>query len=95
MNLKYTLRRLSALLLVLVLLLPAAAFPAFSYAPEELPDCFPEIARVEASCRYADCRHMKEPDCAVRAAVAAGEIPQSRYESYTVMLTEALQRKSY
>ena len=75
-----------------------STFETESYAqiaPEELPDCFPEIARVEASCRYADCRHMKEPDCAVRAAVAAGEIPQSRYESYTVMLTEALQRKSY
>ncbi len=64
-------------------------------APEELPECFPEIAAVTEPCRYADCRHLKEPDCAVRAAVAAGEIPQSRYESYTVMLSEALQRKSY
>lgn len=64
-------------------------------APEELGDCFPEIAAVDAPCRYADCRHLKEPDCAVRAAVAAGNIPQSRYESYTVMMQESLARKTY
>lgn len=69
------------------------AYAAIS--PEELGDCFPEIAAVQAPCRYADCRHMKEPDCAVRAAVAAGEIPQSRYDSYTVMMQEALARKVY
>lgn len=75
-----------------------STFETESYAqiaPEELPDCFPEIAGIGEPCRYADCRHMKEPGCAVRAAVAAGEIPQSRYESYTVMLGEALQRKNY
>ena len=55
----------------------------------ELPDCFPEIAAVEAPCRYADCRHLKEPGCAVREAVAGGKIAQSRYESYTVMMQEA------
>ena len=64
-------------------------------APEELADCFPEIAAVEAPCRYADCRHLKEPGCAVREAVADGRIPQSRYESYTVMLSEAMQRKTW
>ncbi len=64
-------------------------------APDELADCFPEIQAVSAPCRYADCRHLKEPDCAVRSAVQAGEIPQSRYESYTVMLTEALSRPQY
>ncbi|MBQ8921103.1 MAG: ribosome small subunit-dependent GTPase A [Oscillospiraceae bacterium] len=56
-------------------------------APEELAGCFPELRRTEAPCRYADCRHLREPGCAVRAAVEAGEIPQSRYESYTEMLT--------
>ncbi|MBR6106567.1 MAG: ribosome small subunit-dependent GTPase A [Oscillospiraceae bacterium] len=64
-------------------------------APDETADCFPEIAGVDTPCRYADCRHLKEPGCAVREAVAAGVIPQSRYESYTVMLSEALQRKAW
>lgn len=64
-------------------------------APDELADCFPELRAVEKPCRYADCRHMKEPDCAVRSAVKAGAIPRSRYESYTVMMQEALARKQY
>lgn len=64
-------------------------------APEALGDCFPEIAAVEAPCRYADCRHLKEPDCAVRRAVAEGAIPQSRYDSYAVMMQEAMSRKEY
>lgn len=64
-------------------------------APDELADCFPELRRVETPCRYADCRHLKEPGCAVRAAVDAGEIEKLRYESYTVMLQEAQARKTY
>jgi ribosome biogenesis GTPase len=64
-------------------------------APDELADCFPELQRVSEPCRYADCRHLKEPGCAVRQAVADGEIVQSRYDSYTVMLQEAMARKAY
>ena len=64
-------------------------------APDELADCFPEISAVTAPCRYADCRHLKEPGCAVRQAVADGEIEKLRYESYTVMLQEAMARKTY
>ena len=70
-----------------------STFVTESYAritPQELPGCFPELAAVTGTCRYADCRHLKEPDCAVRAAVKAGQIAESRYESYTVMLTEAM-----
>jgi ribosome biogenesis GTPase len=33
-------------------------------------------------CRFSDCTHLHEPECAVRAAVAAGEIAEARYESY-------------
>lgn len=64
-------------------------------APEELESCFPEIGAVTEPCRYADCRHIKEPDCAVRNAVRSGAIPRSRYESYTLMMQEALSRKAY
>ena len=64
-------------------------------APEDIADCFPELRQTDAPCRYADCRHLKEPGCAVRARVEAGSIPKSRYESYTVMLTEAMQRKAW
>ena len=43
---------------------------------------FPEIAELAAGCRFADCRHMREPDCAVRARVDSGELLPRRYESY-------------
>lgn len=58
-------------------------------APEELPYCFPEMAAVPGQCRYSDCRHLKEPGCVIREAVANGTIAKSRYESYTVMMQEA------
>jgi ribosome biogenesis GTPase len=43
---------------------------------------FVEIAAQAPQCRFIDCRHLREPDCAVRSAVEAGEIHPRRYESY-------------
>ena len=43
---------------------------------------FSEVARCAPLCRFADCRHMQEPNCAVRASVAAGTISARRYESF-------------
>jgi ribosome biogenesis GTPase len=43
---------------------------------------FPEVARLSAGCRFSDCRHMREPDCAVRAAAEDGSWHARRYESY-------------
>ncbi len=56
---------------------------------------FREIAEYSAGCRYANCRHMREPDCAVKAAVENGSIAQRRYDSYKrlVHLTEGLQKR--
>lgn len=51
-------------------------------APEELDECFPELRPFLDGCFYADCTHLHEPGCAVRAALAAGDIPPARYESY-------------
>ncbi len=43
---------------------------------------FSEVARHAPQCRFADCAHLREPGCAVRAAVAEGAISARRYESY-------------
>ncbi len=43
---------------------------------------FPEIERLAGSCRFQDCRHMQEPDCAVISAVDADSLLARRYESY-------------
>lgn len=55
-------------------------------APRELATFFPELAAVATGCRYADCTHSHEPSCAVRDAVAAGEIPAGRFAVYSRIL---------
>jgi len=43
---------------------------------------FVEVARLAPGCRFLDCRHMREPACAVRQAVESGQMDARRYESY-------------
>jgi ribosome biogenesis GTPase len=45
---------------------------------------FVEVERLAPGCRFADCRHMREPGCAVRDAAesSGGDIDPRRYESY-------------
>ncbi len=50
--------------------------------PSELASCFPEIRPFLDGCRFRDCSHLKEPACAVRAAVERGEVSEARFDSY-------------
>lgn len=43
---------------------------------------FVEVQQLAPRCRFLDCRHMREPGCAVQAAVQAGSMHPRRYESY-------------
>ena len=43
---------------------------------------FIEVARLAPGCRFHDCRHMREPACAVRTAAESGTMSARRYESY-------------
>lgn len=54
----------------------------------ELAAAFPEFAPLVEQCRYADCLHHREPDCAVVEAVADGTVDQGRYHSYLTLLEE-------
>jgi ribosome biogenesis GTPase len=54
-------------------------------SPEE---AFADVMALAQRCRFADCRHSGEPGCAVSAAVAAGEIAQSRIDSYNKLQLE-------
>jgi len=49
---------------------------------DELDWCFREFRPFLNECYYSSCTHTHEPDCAVRAAVAAGQISEERYQSY-------------
>lgn len=53
-----------------------------------LDACFAEFRPLIPECRFGDCRHLAEPDCAVRAAVASGAIAPERYESYRRLRAE-------
>ncbi|KPK80850.1 MAG: hypothetical protein AMS25_08610 [Gemmatimonas sp. SM23_52] len=54
----------------------------------ELAWCFPEFRLYLGDCRFQDCVHVHEPDCAVIAAVETGELSSHRYESYVTILEE-------
>ena len=62
---------------------------------ETFKQAFPEIRALEGQCRFTGCNHGAEPDCAVKAAVARGEIAASRYESYRKMAEESRERRKY
>jgi ribosome biogenesis GTPase len=58
-------------------------FGLWDIRAEELADLFPEMARYVGRCKFGlSCRHDREPGCAVRKAVVAGEISPYRYQSY-------------
>lgn len=57
--------------------------------PREIRELFREFKKYDLSCRYGDCMHINEPDCAVKEALENGEIQQSRYDSYIIMTEEA------
>jgi len=67
-------------------------FGVWEATSDELARAFPDIASHAAACRYPDCSHQIEPDCAVAVAVANGEIDPVRYASYQKILEEALER---
>ena len=53
-----------------------------------LETVFPEIDALSKGCRYRDCFHQEEPDCAVRIAVEHGNLSQARYASYLKLSRE-------
>ena len=50
---------------------------------------FEDVVELSVNCRYADCGHTREPDCAVLAAVAGGELSEERYSSYMKLKKES------
>jgi ribosome biogenesis GTPase len=63
-------------------------FGLVDFEKGEIGRYFPEIFRYSADCQYYNCTHVHEPGCAVREAVEAGTIAESRYISYLKMLED-------
>ena len=49
---------------------------------------FSEIDDFAANCRFADCTHTNEPDCAVLKAIRNGDLSEERYQSYLKLKKE-------
>ncbi|MDH4107329.1 MAG: ribosome small subunit-dependent GTPase A [Gammaproteobacteria bacterium] len=66
-------------------------------SPDQVAAGFREIANAGLRCRFANCRHLREPGCAVKGAVESGLISARRYESYKRLLhlTEKLGKNRY
>ena len=60
---------------------------------ENLQYAFPDFAPYLGRCQFHDCAHMKEPGCRVTAALKAGEIQQTRYDSYVRLYEKAKEIK--
>jgi ribosome biogenesis GTPase len=56
--------------------------------PAQIRAGFGEFEPFSTGCRYADCRHLHEPQCAVRQAAAAGSVSADRYASYRRILDD-------
>ncbi len=63
-------------------------FGLVELTPNEIGNYFPEFFTIKQKCKYHNCIHKNEPDCAVKAALGNGEITDSRYKNYLNMLLE-------
>lgn len=63
-------------------------FGLYHLSIEELEQAFIEFRPFLGKCRFANCRHMKEPDCAVIGAAVHGEISERRLASYQGLVSE-------
>lgn len=75
--------------------------PGFSlFELEETPQealnaAWPEFAGAAANCRFAGCRHLKEPDCAVKSLLGQGTLTQARYDRYIEISQEIELRRKH
>lgn len=56
---------------------------------EELDRCFPELRALTPSCRFRECSHLHEPDCAVLQGLDEGAIDPGRFQSYRTLYEES------
>ena len=63
-------------------------FGVVDFTKEEIGDFFPEIFALKGKCKFNNCLHINEPNCAVMEAVENEEISESRYYNYLQLLEE-------
>lgn len=71
------------------------ALELYDMQAEDVRHEYPEFEAFSPECRFADCMHIKEPDCQVRQAAAEGKIPKLRYENYCAIYAEQKEKRRY
>ncbi len=61
-------------------------FGLYDFEAETLAQRFPEMRRRMSECRFTNCTHLHEPDCAIKLAVEKNEIANFRYKNYQNMM---------
>lgn len=61
-------------------------FGVVDMEPAEVDNYFPELFALKQSCKFNNCLHLHEPQCAVKSALETSQIAASRYKSYTQIL---------
>ncbi|MEM7174494.1 MAG: ribosome small subunit-dependent GTPase A [Chlamydiota bacterium] len=64
------------------------SFSLWNLASDEVRSYFPDFSPFDPHCRFPDCTHQHEPDCAVKEALEAGRIHPMRYASYSALLAD-------
>ena len=62
-------------------------FGIFDMEKDEIGDYFPEFFKLKSECKFNNCLHLDEPNCAVKKALENNEVAWSRYKSYVQMVT--------
>ncbi|MGB5436586.1 MAG: ribosome small subunit-dependent GTPase A [Maribacter sp.] len=62
-------------------------FGIFDMEKGEIGHYFPEFFKLKSGCKFNNCLHLDEPDCAVKKALENNEVAWSRYKSYVQMVT--------
>jgi len=65
------------------------------FAESQMRHAFVEFRQYDLKCRFSNCTHRVEPDCAVLKALAEGKVAQTRYDSYLDMLSELESFRDY
>lgn len=66
-------------------------FGLIDMSQDELAQYYPEMRRLLSQCRFANCKHINEPNCAVKEAVESGTVSEERYHSY-LSIWESVQK---
>lgn len=69
-------------------------FGLWHLTPEQITKGYREFQYVLGTCKFRDCKHLSDPGCALREAVAAGKIHQTRFENYHRLLASREENKS-